>query len=261
MYREENFAVKRLHRLLMPWRNTLYGVWEKPLLYLRRPYYLNIYFNTHFCITKIQTNQKHLNALYKKGAIPKTLYRIVNAAKHTSLLYLFYQLKFKAPKSSQKVYLQLNNSGIVTIGKIKVLSSRELYCLKLHLISFHNLDAILDQYQNIPSHIKEVGYKLYRDIHRESSVEPIQVAIILKQYPHSRALLYRYFQRVIGTTPSTVWRNRRLLSYAYYLLDSDETINTSYAQFGFSSASHLHRNFKKRFHISPLKFRNKYRNL
>ena len=189
---------------------------------------------------------------------PKTLYRILNPDKHESLLYLFYQLKFKAPKASHKVYLQFNSSKIVAVGRIKVLNPRESYCLKLHLIHYHNKLPILDQYQNIPNHMRKVGYKLYDEIHKKPFMKPVKISSIFKEHPYSRTILYGYFQRVIGTPPSTVWRDRRLLNFAYHLLDTDDSITDSYAQFGFNSTSHLHKSFRERFHISPLDFRNKY---
>lgn len=192
---------------------------------------------------------------------PKTLYRILNPDKHESLLYLFYQLKFKAPKASHKVYLQFNSSKIVAVGRIKVLNPRESYCLKLHLIHYHNKLPILDQYQKLPTHIKNVGYRLYEDIHKKPIIQPINVTAIFTEYPYSRAILYNYFEKTIGTPPSIIWRDRRLIKYIFHLLDTDDSITDSYALFGFNSTSHLHRRFKQIFHISPLDFRNKYRGL
>lgn len=259
MYTEEKSGVKRIHRLLMAWKSKFCTVWESPLLYHRNPYYLNIYFNTCFYITDIHTNQKYLKHFYDSKKFPKTLYRIVNPEKQKSLLYLFYQLKYVAPRSYHKVYLQLNSSKIIANGRVKVLNSRKSYCLKLRLINYQDKLPILNQYQDIPTHIRDVGYKLYEDIHKEPLTQPIKVGSIFNKHPYSRTILYRSFYKVIGATPSKVWRNRRLLHYAYHLLDTNDSITDSYAQFGFNSTSHLHRNFKKKFHISPLEFRKKYR--
>src|SRR5690625_65354 len=258
MYAGEEEAVKRVHRIIKPRRCELYKGWRCPLLFLKKPYYLNIYFNSQFYITEIHTKQKRLRKLYKQDKAPKSLYRIINPKQHKSLLYLFYQLNFKAPKSFHKIYLQLNNREIVAKGQLIILKSRQSYCLKLHILKQRKTHPILDTYQSIPTHIKKVGYKLYDDIHEAPFMQPINVATVFENYPYSRTVLYNYFQRVIGTTPSTVWRDRRLISYAYHLLDTDDSITDSYAQFGFTNTSHLHRNFKQRFHISPLDFRNKY---
>jgi len=258
MYTGEKFAVKRLHRLLMPWRNTLYGVWEKPLLYLRRPYYLNIYFNTHFCITKIQTNQKHLNALYKKGAIPKTLYRILDSEIHTSLLILFYHLKYVYPEKLDFIHLHLNSSYLRAYGYLKVISSGKKYCFKLKIHSFYHSEGLLDLYQKVPLHKRKIAYRLYGKIHQIPFRNQVKIAGILKSYLYSKSVIYEVFQQVIGVPPSHVWLDRRLLSFLLHLLQTEESITSSYSQFGFSSTSHLHRYFRKVFAISPLTFREKY---
>src|SRR5699024_1559323 len=175
MYAGEEESVKRVHRTIRPRRCKFNKEWKCPLLFLKKPYYLNIYFNSQFYITEIQTKQKRLRKLYKQDKAPKSLYRIINPKQHKSLLYIFYQLKFKAQNSYHKIYLQLNNSEVVAKGQLKILSSRESYFLKLHIIKYRNSHQILDQYQNIPTHIKKVGYKLYDDINETPFMQPINV--------------------------------------------------------------------------------------
>lgn len=259
MYTGEKFAVKRIHRLSKPWQSKFCAVWERSLLYHRNPYYLNIYFNAHFCITKIQTNHKYLNALCKKGAIPKTLYRILDTATHTSLLVLFYQLKYVAPKNSHKIQLQFNSSYLQAHGRLKILSPGRKYCLKLEVRAIQNSRKILDQYQQVPIHIKEVAYQVYTDIHQISYHSPTKIASIFETYPYSQTVLYESFQKVIGVHPSIVWRDRRLISFTKHLLQTEDSITNFYAQFGFSNASHLYKYFRAHFNTTPISFRKKHK--
>lgn len=261
MCTEKKSGIKRTHRLVQLWKNRLCAFWEWMLPYHKSPYYLKIYFDYQFYITEIQTKQERLKKLLKQNKIPKTFYRIINPNHHNSLLYLFYKLKFKAPKSYHTIHLQLNNTNILAKGQLITLNSRNSYCLKLRIIKQRNRHQILDQYQKLPTHIKNVGYRLYEDIHKKPIIKPINVMAIFTEYPYSRAILYNYFEKTIGTSPSTVWRDRRLIKYIFHLLDTDDSITDSYALFGFNSTSHLHRRFKQIFHISPLDFRNKYRGL
>jgi|SRR5690625_2454395 len=259
MYAVKKYAVKRIHRLLKPWKGRFYRVCEEPLLYKRKPYYLNIYFNSYFCITEIRTNQNYLKYLYSKNKLPKTLYRIIDTSTHSSLLVLFYKLKYVAPKDSHKIHLQFNSSYLQAYGRLEVLSPDRKYCLKLEVCSIQNSRKILDQYQQVPIHIKNVAYQVYSDIHQISYHSPTKIANIFETYPYSQTVLYESFQQVIGVNPSIVWRDRRLIGFTKYLLQSEDSITNSYAQFGFSNASHLYKYFRTHFNTTPISFRKKYK--
>jgi|SRR5690625_573888 len=252
-------AVKRVHRIIKPRRCELYKDWLCPLLFLKKHYYLNIYFNSYFCITKILTNQKYLKRLYIKNKLPKTLYRIIDISSHDSLLVLFYQLKYVAPKNSHKIQLQFNSSYLQAYGRLEVLSPSKKYCLKLEIRSIQNSRNILDQYQQVPIHIKDVAYQVYTDIHQIPYHSPTKIASIFETYPYSQTVLYKSFQQVIGVNPSIVWRDRRLIGFTKYLLQSEDSITNSYAQFGFSNASHLYKYFRTHFNTTPISFRKKHK--
>lgn len=258
MYGSNKDAVKRIHRLLKPWKNRFCAVWESPLLYHRNPYYLNIFFNSRFCITKIHTNHEHLKQLYTIGATPKTLYRILDSEIHTSLLILFYHLKYVYPEKLDFIHLHLNSSYLRAYGYLKVISSGKKYCFKLKIHSVYHSEGLLDLYQKVPLHKRKIAYRLYGKIHQIPFRNQVKIAGILKSYPYSKSVIYEVFQQVIGVPPSHVWLDRRLLSFLLHLLQTEESITSSYSQFGFSSTSHLHRYFRKVFAISPLTFREKY---
>lgn len=246
-------------RYFKVWRKT-YKVWEKPFSYLSNTsYFLHIYFCPRFCISNINTNHPKLIRFQLLNIFPRTIYRILNPNKHKSVLHLFYQLRFYTPTPAFKVHLQLNNSHVLADAELKVISYKNEYCLKLSQVQIQNADSILEQYQHIPYYIKEVGYRLYDDIFKVPFTSQTKVSSILENYPYSRTILYNYFQRVIGSSPSTVLKNRRLLKFAYHLLQSEESVTDSYDRFGFYSTSHLHRNFRNTFGTSPIEFRKRYK--
>ena len=259
MYSDEEKAVERLHRLIVPRRCEFYKDWKRPLLYLKNPYYINIYFNSHFYITKIQTNHRRLKVLYKQDRVPKTLYRILDANFHTSLLVLFHHLKYVAPNKSCRIQFQLNKSNISSYGRLKVLSAGSKYCLQLKLCTIRNANKLLDTYQHLPIYTKEIAYQLYADIHQISFQDPTKIATIFDTFPYSQTRLYDAFQKVIGTDPSTVWRDRRLISFTKHLLQTEDAITAIYGDFGFSNASHLYKYFRAHFNTTPISFRKKHK--
>lgn len=252
-------AVKRVHRIIKPRRCELYKDWLCPLLFLKKHYYLNIYFNSQFYITEIQTNHRRLKVLYKQDRVPKTLYRIVDANFHASLLVLFHHLKYVAPNKSFRIQFQLNKSNISSYGRLKVLVADSSYCLKLKICAIRNASKLLDTYQHLPIYTKEIAYRLYADIHQISFQDPTKIASLLQTYPHSQTSLYDAFQKVIGVNPSIVWRDRRLINFARYLLQTEDAITDIYADFGFSNPSHLYKYFKAHFNTTPIAFREKYK--
>ena len=175
----------------MSWGRKIIKVFESPKQYLRKPYYLNITFHPDFYITKTSTNHPELQRLIDNNVFPKTIYRILDFNKHPSLLSLLYQLKFQPQKAPPTIHLQLNSSNVLTQGKLKVLSHRKLYVLKLKVFSIDSTQYILDAYQYIPKHIKEVGYGLYDEINKISFMQPIEISEVLEKFDYSQASLYR----------------------------------------------------------------------
>lgn len=258
MYEGDEDTRKRKNKLIPPWQSTIYEVWEKPLLYLRKPNYLNIYFNTHFCITEIHTNHEYLKQLYTNEKIPKTLYRIINPERHSSILDLFYQFRYVSPKKLDRIHLQFNNSYLRAYGHLKVLTAGKKYCFKLKIHSLrHSERAHL--YQKVPLHKRQIAYRLYTDIHQVSFQKTMKIASIFEVYPYSQTSLYVAFKNVIGVHPSVVWRDRRLLSFIQHLLQTEDSIMNIYPQYGFSNASHLYKYFKTHFNTTPISFRKKYK--
>lgn len=254
-----NFTVQEKKQCFVSWDRKIIKVFESPIKYLRKPYYLNITFHSDFYITEVYTNHPELQKIKIENIFPKTLYRIIDFNKHSSLLNLLYHLKLQAPKKPHNIHLQLNSSKVFTRGKLKILPSKKKYSLKLKVQSIDSTQYILDAYQNIPNHIKEVGYGLYDEINKISFTEPIEISEVLKKFDYSQASLYRIFKDVIGIYPSTVWTNRRLIGFKQHLLDSKETISEIYWQYGFTNQRSLNRNFKKTFEIAPLEFRQKHK--
>lgn len=258
MYREENFVVKRKHRFLVPWQNRFCAVWESPLFYHRKPYYLNIKFHSNFYIAETLTNHPELQRLIDGNTFPKTIYRIIDYKQHSSLLRLHYKLKFQVSEISHNIYLQLNGSKVFTNGKFKTLLPNKKYSLKLKILSIDSIQYILNEYQYIPNHTKEVGYELYDEINKMSFTQPIEISNVLEKFNYSQATLYRFFKDVIGIYPSTVWMDRKLIGFKQHLLEGQENISEIYWQYGFTNQRSLNRNFKKTFGIAPLEFRRKY---
>lgn len=256
-----NFTVQEKKQYFVSWGRKITKVFENPIKYLRKPYYLNIKFHPDFYITEVSTNHPELQKFKMENIFPKTLYRIIDFNKHPSLLNLIYRLKLQAPKKPHNIHLQLNSSKILTRGKLKTLTLKNKYSLKLEVRTIDNTEHILDQYQNVPKHIKQIGYQLYDDIYAASFNKPLQISTILKEYPHSRSTLYRHFKNVIGVPPSMVLKNRKLLKYTQHLLNTDDSVTDSYSIFGFSSNNHLHRDFNRVFDTSPIIFRKNYRKL
>jgi AraC-like DNA-binding protein len=75
----------------------------------------------------------------------------------------------------------------------------------------------------------------------------------------SRAQFCRVFHKVIGQGFGAFCESARLALVAQQLLSSDATIQTIAAQVGFTYASHLHRNFVKRYDCTPGEFRERSR--
>lgn len=226
-----------------------------------KSYYLNIHFSSRFYITDIVTNHPQLKSFKKENIFPKTLYRILNSEKHKSLLNLYYRLKYTTPSKTQEIHLQLNSSNIIGRGNLKVLATGRLYCLELRLRKIRNADSILEQYQGIPLHEKELGFNLYDDIYAIPFEEPLKFDTIQEPYRYAKNSLFRIFKEVIGIYPATVWMDRKLISFKIHLLTSQENISQIYWQYGFPNQRNLNRNFKKIFEISPSEFREKHKRI
>lgn len=223
--------------------------------------YLYLYFNSQFKILRIDSNLSFVKNMRTTSLLPKTLYRYIDLKEHKDLLKLFYILRYQSPDITHTIYLYLLNTRIKALGILKVLVSNKEYCLILNNIEILSKNKNIESYHDIPAYVKQLAYRLYDEIYKLPYLEPISITDFLQTFPNSRTTLYTSFQRVIGTKPSIVWRDRRLITFKQHLLKSNEYINASYWKFGYVNRSVLYNNFKKVFKMSPSDFRKKYRHL
>lgn len=260
VYGKLNFSVQERKQYFVSWGRKIIKVFENPIQYLRKPYYLKIKFRSDFYITEVTTNHPELQKFKIENIFPKTLYRVIDYNKHFSLLNLIYQLKFEAPERTHNIHLLLNSSKILTRGMLKIIIPEKKYSLKLKISSLDNSQVILDQYQHISTHNKEMGYQLYDDIQKINLQQVKEISELTMKYSFSQSSLSRIFNNVIGICPSTVLMERRLIAFKQHLLREQVYISEIYWQYGFKSLRSLNRNFKKFFGITPVEFRRKYKN-
>lgn len=222
--------------------------------YFKARYYLKIYFGADFIITNISTNHPRLKNYKLAKMFPKTLYRIVCSIKHPNTLELLYQL-YENCNNNAKVSLQLNSSLISGNAHFEVVKSMTSYCLHLSNIKIDKPTKLLKEYHSIPRIRKETAYSMYKDIYNMSLMDPIRMNALFEEYPYSKTILYAYFAKVIGTTPHTVWTDRRLTSSIFYLVNTNDSVKDICSLCGFKSRTTYHKSFKRTFMISPIAFR------
>lgn len=227
-------------------------------MFFKKDFYLKLYFTPNFYITKISTNHPKLLVFQAENKSPRTLYEVFNEDKYKSIMTLYYRLKFSEFPEDHNVSLQLNSSSILGRGNIEIIEKRKLYCLHIQLKKISKSKSTLDKYLNTRILSKTIAYELYSDI----QVLPINKSIIISEfldsYPYSKSIMYRSFKEVIGRSPSVVIRDRKLYWFLKHLAKTNISVSKSYLNFGYSNVTHLHRDFKKTFQTTPIKFRNKH---
>ena len=173
---------------------------------------------------------------------------------------LYYRLKFSEFSEDHIVFLQLNSSSILGKGSIEVIEKKKLYCLHIDIEQIKNFASFLDKYQKISLDVRQSIYKLYKDIHTLPIDNPIIIRDFIKSYHYSKSVIYRNFNDVIGRSPSVILRDRRQYQFIHHLLETDESITNSYTDFGYQSSNSLHKDFRRLFKTTPIKFRKKHRN-
>lgn len=250
-----NFSVQERKQYFVSWGRKIRKVFENPIQYLRKPYYLKIKFRSDFYITEVTTNHPELQKFKIENIFPKTLYRVIDYNKHFSLLNLIYQLKFEAPERTHNIHLQLNSSSIVGNAELKVIETKKKYCLSLSGIKIDNTHTLLDTYLSIPNYYKETTYQIY-DVLHETPLENLKsIAAILKDNNISDSNFYKFFKKTIGSSPSKILTDRKLINFIFYLIETDKVIDEYFHQFGFKDKSTLYRNFNEVFGIPPKKFK------
>ena len=241
-------------------RASFLKIKEIPFTYYKN-HYLHIYFTSSLKIYKVKTNHRRLNRYIGMDEFPKTLYRILDYKFHPLALKLLYQLNHPKSPHDQKVYLQFNGCQIIGRADFNILKSQSKYCLSLTKVKVKDLDNIFNSYPFLSLTSKQVAYSIYDDIY-DLALDSSSASLlsIYKKYhlEHPQTYLNEYFKEVIGTTPTTVWLERRLVSFIFHLLNTNESVSQSYYKFGFSNSSHLYKFFKRHFDTTPSIFKKKH---
>lgn len=232
----------------------IFKVKEISFHYFKSRYYLKIYFESDFIITDITTNHPRLKNYRLRKMFPKTLYRILHSIHHPNVLELLYQL-YKNLDSNTIVSLQLNSSLISGNANFEVIKSMSSYCLHLSNIKIDKSTMLLKEYHSMPRIRKETAYSIYKDIYNMSLKDPAKMSDLFEKHPYSNTILYAYFAKTIGTTPHTVWTDRRLIKSIFYLVSTNDSVKDIHSFCGFKSKNSYHKSFKRIFKISPIAFR------
>lgn len=92
-------------------------------------------------------------------------------------------------------------------------------------------------------------------IMRQRMYDRCDVAEIANQVGISRRELSRLFERHLRVSPAEYWRDVRLNSARWKILNTDRSVTQIAYECGFSDSSHLIRWFQKRFDRTPTEFR------
>lgn len=87
----------------------------------------------------------------------------------------------------------------------------------------------------------------------------IKIDDLTKEFGYSKSLIFKEFKRETNTTIITFFNNLKLEKSKYLLKSSDITINEISSKYGFLDANYYIKAFKKKYGITPLKFRLKFR--
>lgn len=247
-------AYKHRNRYLASGRANFWKINEIPFL-CSKSYHLKIYFTTDLIITKLSSNHPSLKYFISQNIFPRTLYRIINLNKHQRVLSLLFLLRYHNKRGNKKTFLQLNSSSIVGNAELKVIETKKKYCLSLSGIKIDNTHTLLDTYLSIPKYYKETTYQIY-DVLHETPLENLKsIAAILKDNNISDSNFYKFFKKTIGSSPSKILTDRKLINFIFYLIETDKVIDEYFHQFGFKDKSTLYRNFNEVFGIPPKKFK------
>ena len=151
--------------------------------------------------------------------------------------------------------LRLNSSSIIGNTKLKIIEPKKIYCLHLKRIKINNIHQLLHSYCSVSKYYKEITYQIYAALHQVSLQNCPSIQEILKNYNLSTSNIYKYFKEVIGSSPSRILNDRKLLHFIFHLLETNEIIDEYYSEFGFKEKSTLYRNFKNTFGLSPYTFK------
>lgn len=86
------------------------------------------------------------------------------------------------------------------------------------------------------------------------------IADIVQDTHISKSTLYKLFRDNFGCTLSEFINNKKIEKSKHYLLSNEYSIEEISQKFGFSSAACYSKNFKSIVGLSPIKFKNKYKN-
>jgi len=220
-----------------------------------KPYFIHIYIKNNLYIVHIQTNYPPLKEAYKKGELPVVVYRFICSEKHPSLPRLSYLLQHEHQRVP--IYLNLGQELFYTMGNLKKTQSH--YLLKLNLLRIYKIRKKRIAFYEIPIYRRKIGHALYDYLLKDLHQEQHHITDLISNYPISRSGLFKVFKLVIGVSPNTVKRDRRLINFKNRLLQTDHSIYNLYLESGFKSQSHLQKLFHKTYEMPPQEFRNKYR--
>ena len=137
--------------------------------------------------------------------------------------------------------------GVATVGKIA-----DNY--------FHDVVRGDDQVQHMTSAFRYAARdKVLTDalLIMEGALElPIEIGEIASMLKVSHRQLDRVFRRSLGASPSHYYRDMRITRASGLLKQTGLSVGEIALACGFQSASHLSRHFKRKFDMSPNRFRN-----
>lgn len=257
----EVFGVRKCFYI---WRCKRLRIWEKSEIYLSQSFFVSIYFNSCFYITKLISNHPKLTDIITQKKTSKLLYRWIHPQKHPSLPKLYYKLKYKYPKTYLPITLQVFDAPFVTQGRLEVLKPGSKYGLHLkfkcsHFKKSSSPSNLFKSYITIPVYYRDMAYQMYDYLHNTDLATKTTIKEQISFFPLSTSRLYSVFKNVIGVSPNIVKRDRQLLAFKRDLLTTNLPIVNLYQNTGFKSRSHLHRIFQNTFESTPQEFRNTYR--
>lgn len=202
--------------------------------------------------------------MYLQDKAPKVLYRYISPIKHQSLPKLYYKLKYKYPKRTLPIYLQLNGETRLTKGYLEVSLKNEHYILRLDFKESifkkqKTPSRLFDSYTSIDPYYRNKTYKIYDIIYSSDLNHKLVLKDEISKLHISYSNLFKNFKAILGVSPNVVKRNRRLLSFKRDLINKNNSIVNLFLDSGFQSRSHLYTLFKSTFEMTPKDFQDKYK--
>lgn len=141
------------------------------------------------------------------------------------------------------------------LGKMRTSACLDPYAIESDLLRWMiELERHLDEFLYPPGRreqlLAEVRRHVTREIHR-----PVGVSELAEHSKMSRSHFSHYFKSITGLAPSEYILQLRLDAVLGLLRQGNTTLKEIAAATGFSDANHLCKCFRKKFHLSPGKYR------